>query len=641
MPHPFRASRVDAPDARHSGDPDEQTSAASGRPDAARTRASVEGHRYTMPVVGEIPPTSSDAVTFAGQGEGLRFGLLGALEVRRDGRLLALGGPRQRALLAVLLLRPNALVTTDGLIDRLWGHAAPVNAVNALQVQVSRLRATLAAGAETPGALVTCPSGYLLRVGAGELDAERFERLVEEGGRALAAGLAQRAAEQLREALALWRGPALADVANESSLQLDITGLEELRIAALEERIEADLALGRHGALIAELERLVAEQPLRERPRGQLMLALYRCGRQAEALAVYRCARETLVSELGLEPGPALADLERAILRHDPSVLAPAPREAPPALVTHKCAPLPMALAAARETPFVPRARELEDLLAGGLLDVRSRVTLMYGEAGVGKTRLAAELAAQACEAGWTVLYGRADEGAPIAYQPFVEALRDSVAVRSRLALHRERLGPELAAVADVVPGLRGLAAETAPPSRGSDRLFDALAAVVDALARGGPLLLILDDLQWADDRTLLLLRHVLRAARRSPLAVLATYRVGEPGPAPGLAELVIELRRDDVLDGVTLAGFDEAQTAEFVATRLATGVDPGLVRRLRHATGGSPFLIGEVLRELAEMPRWSSAAGPRERPRHGVAAAGAARRPRLRGAGGRGGHRP
>ena len=130
------------------------------------------------------------------------------------------------------------------------------------------MRATLAAGAETPGALVTCPSGYLLRVGAGELDAERFERLVEEGGRALAAGLAQRAAEQLREALALWRGPALADVANESSLQLDITGLEELRIAALEERIEADLALGRHGALIAELERLVAEQPLRERPRG-------------------------------------------------------------------------------------------------------------------------------------------------------------------------------------------------------------------------------------------------------------------------------------------------------------------------------------------------------------------------------------
>ena len=245
----------------------------------------------------------------------MEFLILGPLEVREGGRSLPLGGPRQRALLALLLLHANAVVSSDRLLDELWGEETPESGAAALRVRVSQLRKAL------PGdVLQTRPSGYLLRVEADQLDLHRFERLAEHGRRAQEEGNAAGASALLGEALALWRGRALADLSYEDFAQPAIARLEELRLAAHEFRIEAELALGRDAALVAELEALVAGHPLRERLRGYLMLALYRSGRQAEALEAYHEARRTLVEELGIEPGPALQDLEKAILRHDPSL---------------------------------------------------------------------------------------------------------------------------------------------------------------------------------------------------------------------------------------------------------------------------------------------------------------------------------
>jgi DNA-binding SARP family transcriptional activator len=249
--------------------------------------------------------------------ETLEFRLLGPLEVLAGGRPIALG-LRQRTLLVLLLLRANEVASRDRLIDDLWGEHPPAAAPNALAAIVARLRRAL------PGdVLVTSPGGYELRIDRQQLDLHRFERLVEEGTESLAAGDPVRAAEQLREALSIWRGPALADVEYEAFAQPVIVRLEELRLIALESRTDADLALGRHADLVGELQSLVLEHPLRERLRGQLMLALYRSGRQAEALEVYREGRHVLVEELGIDPSPPLQELERAILRQDPILGAP------------------------------------------------------------------------------------------------------------------------------------------------------------------------------------------------------------------------------------------------------------------------------------------------------------------------------
>ena len=249
----------------------------------------------------------------------MEFRLLGPLEVSERGRLVALGGLKQRSLLAVLLLHANELVSTDRLHAELWGDAAPVTAAKSIQVYVSRLRKEL--GADR---LTTRAPGYVLHVDPSELDLARFERLREEARRAEPTA----AARKLREALALWRGGALADLAYEPFAQIEIARLEELRLVALEQRIDADLATGRHAELIGDLEALIAEHPVRERLRGQLMLALYRSARQAEALHAYQVARRELSDELGLEPSGELKRLEQAILQQDPA-LEPSARALP------------------------------------------------------------------------------------------------------------------------------------------------------------------------------------------------------------------------------------------------------------------------------------------------------------------------
>src|SRR3954451_2005263 len=251
--------------------------------------------------------------------------LLGPRAVLSGGRSVLVGGGKRRSLLGVLLVHSNEVVSAERLIDELWGERPPPTAAKSVQVYVSQLRKQLGpdVACANGGRLVTRSGGYELRVGPDELDVAVFERALAEGERALGGGEPAQAASGLRAALALWRGPALADFAYEPFAQGEIARLEELRLVAIEQRVDAELALGRHAGVVGELEALVGEHPLRERVRGQLMLALYRCERQAAALEVYRDGRNRMVGELGLEPGPALRGLQEKILDQSADLDAP------------------------------------------------------------------------------------------------------------------------------------------------------------------------------------------------------------------------------------------------------------------------------------------------------------------------------
>jgi predicted ATPase/DNA-binding SARP family transcriptional activator len=297
------------------------------------------------------------------------FRILGPLEVEGGG---SLGGPQQRTLLRRLLLSANRVVSVDRLVDAVWGGTAPEHARQALQVYVSHLRKAIPDGSAR---IRWEQGGYRIALEEDELDALRFERLVEQGRALLASGETAEALATLAEALDLWRGPVESDGADDP----DLARLEELRLAALEDRIEAELALGRHRELVAELETVVAEEPLRERPRRQLMLALYRSGRQADALAAYQHARKTLVDELGLEPSAELRELEAAILRQDPAL-----RVEPAALRARRRLPAPA-------TPLIGRRQEVDEVC--DLLGSEMRLVTLTGPGGTGKTRVAIQAA--------------------------------------------------------------------------------------------------------------------------------------------------------------------------------------------------------------------------------------------------------
>jgi WD40 repeat protein/DNA-binding SARP family transcriptional activator len=324
----------------------------------------------------------------------LDFRLLGPLEVvGDDGLALSIGTGRQRALLALLVLRANEPVAIDRLVEELWGEAPPPTAQRMLHNQVSALRRVLGRN----GRLETHGSAYRLNVRPGERDVDRFEELVVRG-RALMEADPEGAAETLGRALDLWRGAPLADLAYEPFAQTEIARLEERRWAAFEARVEAELALARHADLVSELEAAVAQQPLREHLHGRLMLALYRCGRQAEALEAYRTARRTLVAEIGVEPGAELRELQDAILAQDPALDAPPGKgELPSALEGGS------PLLAGRDREFAQLVALLADACEG-----RGGVVLLSGPRGIGKTRLAVELAREALRRRAAVLYARA-----------------------------------------------------------------------------------------------------------------------------------------------------------------------------------------------------------------------------------------
>jgi DNA-binding SARP family transcriptional activator len=694
------------------------------------------------------------------------FRLLGPVEARTDGRVLSLGGARQRALLAALLLQRGAPVSRDRLIEDLWGERPPDGAVKALQVAMSRLRRALDS---TAPRLTATPGGYRLLLEPGELDLERFETAAEQGRRALADGNAERASARLRAALEEWRGPPLADAAFQPFAGLEIARLEAVHLAAMADRIEADLNAGRDGSLVPELEALVGQHPLEERLHGQLMLALYRAGRRGEALEAYRSAVRTLDAELGLAPGPELEHLHRRVLDDDPALQGapvaepPAPerpratatilftdvvestrmrsdlgderadevrrehdrrirdalgvhggrevktlgdgflatfesagaaiacsldiqraidrqaRRTPAALAVrigisagdvaweggdvfgtpvveaqrlcvaaradeivvseavrllavsspedafeeageltlrgldravrawrvrwsrHRTTVVPLATALTTDDvpPLAGRAPELATLTRAwdAAREGRRRAALISGEPGIGKTRLAAELAARALQDGGLVLYGRCDDGPALPAQPFAEALTAyaEACPRDELRLQAGAHAGELQALIPSLAARLPHIAEASPAAPEVERLrtLAAAAAFLEAASQAAPLLLVLDDLHWADELSLLLLQHVLRADAPAALLVLATYRDSEPSRSPLLPGVVAGLARQRELDRIELAPLDEPAVAALLTD---AGRDPSLAPRVREITEGNPFFVGEVV---------------------------------------------
>src|SRR4051794_11177061 len=386
----------------------------------------------------------------------MEFRILGPLEVTNELGPVAMGGIKPRALLAVLLLHPNESVSAERLAVALWGDDAPAGATRTVRVYVSRLRKALG----DAGAVTTTAAGYRLRVRPDELDAERFHRGVATGRLALAAGEPERAALVLEEALALWRGPPLDDLAFEPFAQDEIARLEEQRLAALEARAEAHLATGRHLELVSDLRRLLAAHPTREGLAAQLMLALYRSGRQAEALEVYRGARLVLVEESGIEPGPELRRLHQAVLAQDPELgletLDPG---------------LPRELDAAAEPPLVGRDAELDRLRAhwDAARDGAGRVVAVVGVAGMGKTRLAAELAGEVHREGGAGRDVPGRSGAP----DLTAAAEPGTATRPTLVVtdDADRDGADAVALAVLAQALTGASVLVVACGRDTDAL--------------------------------------------------------------------------------------------------------------------------------------------------------------------------
>jgi DNA-binding SARP family transcriptional activator len=540
----------------------------------------------------------------------VEFRVLGPLEVQRNGESLGLGGQKQRGLLAILLLNANEVVSTDRLIDELWGGEAPGTAGKALQVHVSQLRKVLEPERE-PGRsgelLLTRAPGYVLQIEPDQLDLGRFERLVAKGREALASGDTETAARMLREALALWRGPPLAEFTYAEFAQREIARLEELRLAALEDRIQADLERGRHAELIGELEQLIADDPHRERPRGQLMLALYRSGRQAEALEAYRDARQALAEELGIEPCRELKELEAQILEQDPSLEPPARSEPRPETPPAERSVAPTTAGAEHAAgQFVGRQRELRDLevaLESALLG-RGTLVLVGGEPGIGKSRLVGELSERARNVDAEVLWGRCWEagGAP-AYWPWVQALRAHVR-ETQPDLLAGQLGARGGEVAHILPELREVLPDLpvlgSPESEGSRfRVFDAAASFLKRAAVDRPLVLVLEDLHAADMPSLLLLQFVADEVADARLLVIGTYRDIELGPNHPLSSTLIELGRQPSTRALLLEGFHEPDVSRLIEA--TAGVSPSLrVSAAIHAgTGGNPLFIGELIRLL------------------------------------------
>ena len=420
------------------------------------------------------------------------YRILGPLEAYDRERQLPLGGARQRAVLALLLLHGNETLTRDVIIDQLWGENPPPTAAKVLQNCVSALRKEL-----PPDTIRTVAGAYALALEADELDRDRFERLLAEGRAALESGDPAEALDQLNRALGLWRGAPLSDLSYEAFAQDEIKRLDEVHIGAFEDRIEAELGLGRDDELVPELEGLVTRHPLRERLRAQLMLALYRAGRQAEALEAYRSARRTLLAELGIEPGRALRELEHAILEQDPAIdISARQRQEQPARPGRAAAPT-----------FEGRSDELA-LLEAGLDDAlagRGRLFVVVGDAATGKTRLADELASSAKQRGTRILWGRgwAGGGAPD-YWPWTQALGEAL--------------PD--------------AGSEEPEAR--FHFFEAVTVALREQAAAQPLLLVLDDLQAADEGSILLLEFVATALPEMSALVVA---LGRPETAR-LAEL-------------------------------------------------------------------------------------------------------
>jgi WD40 repeat protein/DNA-binding SARP family transcriptional activator len=496
----------------------------------------------------------------------MRFQVLGPLEVDADDGPVVLGGPKERLLLALLLTRPNQVVSVEALLRGLWGDQPPPTAAKTLQSHIKRLRRALEPDRARGAAgqvLVTRQPGYLLRVPPGALDVARFEELTATARRMLSQGQADAAASLLREALGLWRGGPFEEFLDTDFGAAEADRLAELRLVALEDRVEADLRLGRHRELVAELEGLVRQQPLRERLWAQLMLALYRSGRQADALLAYQRARSVLVEELGIDPGAELRRLQAAILAQDPGL------DLPVAAAAAQSRELPEALQPVGP-PFVGRAAELAWLHTAWTQAAHGRggVVFLAGALGMGKTRLAAELAREILDRGGWVLYGRctADPHDPL--QAFTQAL--------------------------VGWGAAGGAMPSVwrSPAAFGEGLVGLLAGRPDSAV-----LLVLDDLHLAKPPMLEALAALVASAEAQRLLVLGTYQ--DEAASLELAALVQRLNDSDGASR-RLGPLDRDEVAQVLALYESDQAARAAADKVLERTGGLPLLVHQAAGDRA-----------------------------------------
>ncbi|GAA5152101.1 hypothetical protein GCM10023340_31860 [Nocardioides marinquilinus] len=539
--------------------------------------------------------------------------VLGPLRVLVDGRPAELGPARRRTLLAALALEPGHVVGLDLIADRIWDGEPPANPAPTVHAYVSRLRASLRTfgpdGAEVPSVLVTRAPGYALDVPRRSLDAQRFVEDVREA-RALAADDPARARTLVRGTLALWRGDAYADVAAEFARR-EADRLAGLRLDALELAAQVDLSLGRHESLVGEAGALVAEHPLREGLQRAYLLALYRSGRQAEALRHYAVVRELMADELGIDPGPDLRALHEAILRQDAALDPPA---APAGgLTVADAAPAPPVRAdvdsAAPTGPrLVGRERELARLAEAVDRAAAGTATpvAVVGEAGIGKSRLLEEAAGLAARRGALVAWGRCwqHEGAPVLW-PWLQALESLVDQLGRVdpgALDRA-LGGRGAGVAALVPALADRTPSAPPPVTPSDGaqlvLYAAVAAFLEAVADGQTVVMLLEDMHWADPGSRELAEYVVGHVRSARLALVLTVRSPTDEAVRTGSELLTSLARSGRGERVDLGGLEPEAVAAYVADRTGSLPDHATSSALAERTGGNPFFVGELVRLL------------------------------------------
>ena len=537
---------------------------------------------------------------------------LGPLSARVDRWEVPLGGPKPRLVLAHLLLELGRAVSTEQLIAAVWEDDPPRTARNTVQTYVSHLRRVL--GAEN---LLSHRHGYSLSIPPEVVDGPRFETLVSRG-RELRRTDPAAAVSTLRRAAELWGGRPFTDLDGSPSLQPAVVRFEELRLVGEEDRLAAELDLGRNAEVIGELEVLTAAHPLRERGWELLLLALYRCGRQADALAAFRRARSLLAEEAGVDPSDRLLRLHQRILVQDPNLHGPTGDPVP---LTADAAtewagdrgqaarplPFPTSLTPDVGGGYVGRDELLARLWAHWTTaseGARSHAVLLAGEAGIGKTRTATELARRAHAAGTPVLAGRCEDGLAVPFQPIVELLDWQVhhapaSPLGRLPGELVRLVP---ALNDLVPDLPPLV--RSDPRAEEHRLYTAVASWVAEASRRDGLLVVLDDLQWATAPTLRLLQHVLRSVAGDPEArvlVVGNYRGTDVGPDHPLVAAIAELRRssDDaaIIHLSPLAGWAVAELIDDVLAPTSGGVPEELAARLLADSNGNPFFAREVLR--------------------------------------------
>jgi DNA-binding SARP family transcriptional activator/predicted ATPase len=524
------------------------------------------------------------------------FRILGPLEAIDDTGPVNLTGGKQKALLALLLLHADRVVPVDRLVDELWGEEVPQTAQKMVQIFVSQLRKQL-----PDGVLCTRAPGYRIDLNGHSLDLRRFDELVEEGRETLAQGRAEEAAVHLQKALALWRGPALGEF-EEPFARLESSRLEEQRLACLEERVEADLALARHAELVGELDALVRRHPHRERLREQLMLALYRSGRHAEALESYQAFRRMLADELGIDPSTRLRELERRMLRQDSSldvVARPYTSAGNRAAATESIAlPSQTASPPGRERELTHLTRLFEQALAG-----ERRLVFVTGDAGIGKTTIVESLVPRAAASSQAlVAHGQcvAHRGAGEPYLPVLEALgrltrqqngREFVSLLARQAPTWLAQMPWLLTDDELEAVQRRLIGAT------HERMLREMVETLEAISEEVALVLILEDLHWSDFSTVDLLNALARRRERARLLVVGTYRrsdaVAQEHPVYRLGQ---ELRGRGLCTEIAVGPLSRNAVEEYVTARVGADVSPEVAAVLRERTGGNPLFATTLL---------------------------------------------